>query len=191
MEPRGQSFPRRKSQANRIDENTSRNRAKSRKKKNNDGFNSAYQGGSRTPSLILDSNILVKLVLNEVGSKEARAEIASALKKGYTLHTIDLALAECLNVIWKHTNVLKDLKVEEANPAVEDLTRIYDGLNIITAREIAAEAVTVALTKNVSAYDSLYIAAAQKINGALYTADQKLYDIANGSVNTKLLKPKT
>jgi len=132
----------------------------------------------------------VKLVLSEAGSKEARAEIASALKKGYALHTLDLALAECLNVIWKHASVLKDLKAEEANPAAEDLTRIYDGLNIIAAREIAAEAMHFALNRNISVYDSLYVAAAQKVNGTLCSADQKLCHAAKGSVNTKPLKPK-
>jgi predicted nucleic acid-binding protein len=132
----------------------------------------------------------VKLILNETSSKEARATVTSVLKKGYTLYTVDLALAEGLNVIWKHTSILKDLKVEEANPAVEDLTRIYDGLNIIAAREITVEAMQVALTQTIAVYDALYIAAAQKINGTLYTADQKLHDAANELTNTKLLKTK-
>ncbi|MGB9914266.1 MAG: type II toxin-antitoxin system VapC family toxin [Candidatus Bathyarchaeales archaeon] len=138
---------------------------------------------------MLDSNILAKLIFNEAGSKEATITVANTLKKGYALHTVDLALAECLNVIWKHTSVLKDLKVEEANVALEDLTRIYDGLKIIVTREIVAEAIKIALAQNISAYDSLYIAAAQKTNATLYTADQKLYDAAHRSVNTKLLKP--
>jgi predicted nucleic acid-binding protein len=128
--------------------------------------------------------------MNEIGSKEAGATVASVLKKGYTLYTVDLALAEGLNVIWKHTNILKDLKVEEANPAAEDLTRIYDGLNIIATRELTAEAMHIALTQNITVYDALYIAAAQKTNGTLYTADQKLCNAANGITNTKLLKPK-
>jgi predicted nucleic acid-binding protein len=127
--------------------------------------------------------------MNESGSKEARATITNVLKKGYTLCTVDLALAEGLNAIWKHTSILKDLKPEEANPAVEDLTRIYDGLTITTTRELTAEAVHVALTRNITIYDALYIAAAQKMNGTLYTADQKLCDAANGITNTKLLKP--
>jgi predicted nucleic acid-binding protein len=129
--------------------------------------------------------------MNESGSREARATVANILKKGYTLYTVDLALAEGLNVIWKHMNILKDLKLEEANSAVEDLTRIYDGLNIIATREITAEAMHVALTQNISVYDSLYIAAAQKMNGTLYTADQKLCNAANAITNTKPLKPKT
>jgi predicted nucleic acid-binding protein len=128
--------------------------------------------------------------MNEPGSKEARATVASVLKKGYILYTVDLALTEGLNVIWKHMNILKDLKREEANPAAEDLTRIYDGLNIIAAREITAEAMHVALTQNITVYDALYIAAAQKMNGTLYTADQKLHEAANGIINTKLLKLK-
>jgi predicted nucleic acid-binding protein len=92
----------------------------------------------------------VKLVMNEAGSKEARATVANILKKGYTLYTVDLALAEGLNVIWKHAAVLKDLKTEEANPAVEDLARIYDRLGIVATREITAEAMQVALAQNIS-----------------------------------------
>jgi predicted nucleic acid-binding protein len=93
-----------------------------------------------------------------------------------------------LNVIWKHISIIKDLKAEEANGAVEDLTKLYDGLKVIVGREIAAEAMHVVLAQNISAYDALYIAAAQKINGTLYTADQKLYALASRSGNTKLLK---
>jgi predicted nucleic acid-binding protein len=188
MEPRSQRFPRRKNQTNRTNEDTSGSRIEGREEKNKNGLNSAYQGGPRTPSLILDSNILVKLVMNEPRSKEARTTVANVLKKGYTLYTVDLALAEGLNAIWKHAGVLKDLKVEEANPAAEDLTRIYDGLNIIAAREVTTEAMHVALTQNITVYDALYIAAAQKTNSTLYTADRKLHEAANGITNTKLLK---
>ena len=136
----------------------------------------------------MDSNILVKLVLNEAGSKEARASVADALKKGYALHTVDIALAEGLNVIWKHANALKDLKMKEARPATEDLTRVYDGLNIVTAREIAAEAVRIALAQNITVYDSLYIAGAQKLKGILFTADWKLCVTAKKISNARMLK---
>ena len=136
----------------------------------------------------MDSNILVKLVLNEVGSKEARASVADALKKGYALHTVDLALAESLNAIWKHANALKDLNMKEAMPAAEDLTRVYDGLNIVTAREIAAEAVRIALAQSITVYDSLYIAAAQKLKGILYTADWKFCVTAKKITNARMLK---
>jgi predicted nucleic acid-binding protein len=132
----------------------------------------------------------MKLVMSEPGSKEARTTITNVLKKGYTLYTVDIALAESLNVIWKHTNIFKDLRPEETNPTVEDLTKIYDGLNIITTREIKEETIHIALAQNITIYDSLYIAATQKLNGTLYTADQKLFTAANRITKSKLLKSK-
>jgi predicted nucleic acid-binding protein len=133
----------------------------------------------------------VKLVLSEPGSKEARASVTNYLKKGYTLYTVDLALAECLNVLWKHANLLSDLKAEDAKSAVEDLIKVYDDLNIVTAREIAIETLKIAFTQNVTVYDELYIAVSLKVNGTLYTADQKLCTTANTITNSKLLKPTT
>jgi predicted nucleic acid-binding protein len=103
------------------------------------------------------------------------------------LYTVDLALAECLNVIWKHAKLLNDL--EDAPAAVEDLLKIYDTLNVITARDIAEATINIALTSKVSVYDALYIALGQKLNGTLYTADQKLCSTADKITNTKLLKP--
>lgn len=99
-------------------------------------------------------------------------------------------MAESLNVIWKHVNLLKDLKPEEATPTIEDLTKLYDGLNVITTREITQETAEIALTQNITIYDALFITAAQKLNGTLYTADQKLCTTANKITKSKLLKPK-
>ena len=128
--------------------------------------------------------------MNEAGSKEARASVAEVLKKGWSLHTVDIALAEGLNAIWKHANVLKDLKAEEAIPATEDLTKIFDGLNIVSAREVAEETAHIALTHGITVYDSLYIATALKLNGTLYTADRQLCTTAKKITNARLLKTK-
>ncbi|MGA3192630.1 MAG: type II toxin-antitoxin system VapC family toxin [Candidatus Bathyarchaeia archaeon] len=190
MEPRNQEFSRRKSQANGTDKNTSRNRIKNTKEGNKNRLNNPHQGGQRTPKLILDSNIIIKLVMNEPGSKRARATITNLLKKGYTLYTVDIALAGGLNAIWKHTNIHKDLRPEETNPTIDDLTKIYDGLGILTTRELKEATTEIALTQNITIYDSLYVAATQKLNGTLYTADQKLHNTANKIINSRLLKPK-
>ena len=91
----------------------------------------------------------------------------------------------------KHANLLSDLKTEDTKSTLEDLIKVYDGLNIVTSRDIAEETLNIAQTQNVTVYDALYIAAAQKISGTLYTADQKLAATANTTTNTKLLKPPT
>jgi len=126
-------------------------------------------------------------LLNDPDSKEARTEVTSFLKKGYTLCTVDVALVECLNVIWKHTNLLKDLTREEAYLAVDDLTKLFDGLAITTARELKDEALHIAVAQNITVYDALFIAAAQKMNATLYTADKKLCTKADKTIKSKLL----
>ncbi len=129
---------------------------------------------------------MAKLILNEADSQQARAEIKAALKKGTALYTTDLALTECLNIIWKHTTLLKD--IQDPDSAVEDLFEVYDHLTIISTRAIAEETINIATTKNIPVCDATYIALAQKLNGTLYTADKKLASIANTITNTKLLK---
>jgi predicted nucleic acid-binding protein len=101
---------------------------------------------------------------------------------------VDIALAEGLNVIWKHANLLKDIDSKETNVAVEDLTKLYDGLAITSTREIKEQTMQIAITQNITIYDALYIATAQKLNATLYTADQKLYSTANKTTKAKLLK---
>ena len=126
-------------------------------------------------------------MLNESDSKEARIEVSDFLKKGYTLCTVDIALAECLNVIWKHSNLLKDLEPKEASLAAEDLTKLYDGLSITSTRELKDEAMQIAISLNITVYDALFIAAAQKINATLYTADKKLFSKTSNLIKSKLL----
>jgi predicted nucleic acid-binding protein len=126
-------------------------------------------------------------VLNESDSKEARTEVSGFLKKGYTLCTVDIALAECLNVIWKHSNLLKDLESEEASLVAEDLTKLYNGLSITPTRELKDEAMQIAISQNITVYDALFIAATQKTNATLYTADKKLCTKTDKLIKSKLL----
>jgi predicted nucleic acid-binding protein len=92
---------------------------------------------------------------------------------------VDISLAECLNVIWKHTNLLKDLDPKEANLAIEDLTKLYDDLAITPTRELKDLAIHIAISQNITVYDALFIAAAQRMNAPLYTADKKLCEKAD------------
>ncbi len=100
---------------------------------------------------------------------------------------MDIALAECLNVIWKHSNLLKDLKPEEASLAAKDLTKLYDELSITPTRELTDEAMQIAKFQNITVYDALFIAATQKMDATLYTADKKLCSKADKLIKTKLL----
>lgn len=139
-------------------------------------------------SLVLDSNILVKLVTGEPGSKEARASITSFLKKGYGLYTVDVALAEGFSAVWKHVKIHRDLKLEDAYSTVQDLAKIYDKLTILTVRELLEEVKDIAFTQNITVYDSFYTAAARRMGATLYTADEKLHNLSRKITVSKLLK---
>ncbi len=125
-------------------------------------------------------------MLNESDSTEVRSEVTNFLKKGYGLCSVDIALAECLNVIWKHINLLKDLEPKEAGLAIEDLIKLYDDLAITPTRELKDEAMHVAISQNITVYDALFIAAAQKVNATLYTADKELCEKTNKLIKLKL-----
>jgi predicted nucleic acid-binding protein len=126
--------------------------------------------------------------LNEPGSEEAKAIVADALKKGSTPHTSDIALAESLNALWKHATIFKDIKKEEIATATEQLAEFYDRLDIITTRDCLEKTMHIALNHDIAVYDACFVAATQKVNGTLYSADQKLCAVASKIVNVKMLK---
>lgn len=131
----------------------------------------------------------MKLALNEANSKEARRAVNTYLEKDYALHTMDIALAESLNAVWKHTKIVKDLKSEEAKKTAHDLIKICDKLDKLTTQGLAEEATNISLTQDITIYDALYVAATQKLSATFFTSDQKLHTIAGKITNSKLLKP--
>jgi predicted nucleic acid-binding protein len=111
------------------------------------------------------------------------------LEKDYQLYTVANALAECLNAIWKHATLLKDLNVEDTKTATDYLLQTFARLNVANTPDLAKETMAIAQTLKVPVYDALYIALAKKEKGTLYTSDQKLAKTAKTTTTTKLLKP--
>ena len=138
-------------------------------------------------TMILDSNVLIKLIVNEPNSEKARRRIREVIEENFSLYTIDIALAESLNALWKHVKLHRDLQKREAESAAKDLKELYDSLNVITTRELLDEAIETALTWDITVYDSLYVTAAKKLRATLYTADQKLYNVSKKIVSSELL----
>ena len=119
-----------------------------------------------------------------------RLTVENFLEKGYLLYTVDNALAECLNVIWKHATLLKDLSPEDTKTATNYLLQAFIRLNIAKTPDLAERTMTIAQTLKIPIYDALYITLAEKEKGTLYTADQKLATTAKTITAVKLLKPK-
>ncbi|MCE4608553.1 MAG: type II toxin-antitoxin system VapC family toxin [Caldisphaeraceae archaeon] len=128
--------------------------------------------------IVLDTSFLVKLILEEKGSEKARNLARSWAKNGEAQATIDLALPEALNAVWKHTLKVGDLGLNEATDSVRDLLKIWTTLKVYSSKEVAEEAFRLALEENITVYDALYIQLAKFTRAGLTTFDEKLSRIA-------------
>jgi predicted nucleic acid-binding protein len=138
-------------------------------------------------SLLLDTSIIVKLVIEEPGSQNARIRVKEALAQGHILISVDIALSEALNAFWKHTKIHRDLDVEDALRAAEDLHLLWDRIRIIPSREVSTDALRLAIELGLPTYDSLFLVASRKAKSTLYTADKKLYEASRSIFDSELL----
>ncbi|MET1159545.1 MAG: type II toxin-antitoxin system VapC family toxin [Thermoprotei archaeon] len=128
--------------------------------------------------IVLDASFLVKLILSEEGSRKARDLTRLWIRKGEMLLTIDLALPEALNAVWKHALKIHDIDKGEAIEAVKDLLKLWTKLRIHSSKEIAEEAFKLALDEDITVYDALYIQLAKSTGAGLATFDKKIAEIA-------------
>ena len=128
--------------------------------------------------IVLDASFLVKLVLGEEGSGEARSLARSWARSGEVMATVDLALPEALNAVWKHCLGIGDIGRDEAIDIVEDLLRLWRTLRVYPLSKVAREAFVLALEEGITVHDALYLQLARIVGGGLATFDKKLSRIA-------------
>ena len=139
-------------------------------------------------SLLLDSSIIVKLVIQEQGSQRARVRVKEALGQGRALISVDEALPEALNALWKHAVIHRDIDAEEAVRAAEDLLHLWDRMRIIPGREVSTDAFRIAVELGLPIYDSLFLAASRRTASTLITADTRLYEASKDAFDSELLR---
>ena len=129
-------------------------------------------------TLVVDASVLVKLVLEESGSKEAREVFSNALKLGEGIFVPDIALSEAFNALWKHCFLVRDIGFEECLGAARDLLKIWRLLEVYSTDRFAVEALEVAVRKGLTFYDSLYLVLALELKGSLVSFDYELREKA-------------
>ena len=130
---------------------------------------------------LLDASALLPLVTRSGKKLIAMAACAELI-------TIDLAIYEACNGLWKLATLLKTLTLKDA----QDIATV---LNELTAQNLIqpisfvsidlAHTLDIAQKAQVTFYDASYIAAAQNIKATLATEDQKLLKAANKFVRTR------
>jgi predicted nucleic acid-binding protein len=118
--------------------------------------------------LVIDASVVVKLFVPEEFSPEA----SSVLGDAYELHAPDLLVAEFGNALWK--------KVQRGSLTPVQASGIADSLAILPVQfhpsaPLLPKAVTIAVGRNVTVYDALYLALAENLRAPFVTADHRLH----------------
>jgi len=123
---------------------------------------------------VIDSSALAALLLKEEGWKKIREILR---KKPYTL---ELAIKEAANSIWKRAKLLRDIDESKALTILEDLLKLRRTALRIEPQDIyLAQALKIALKNDATIYDSLFIAQALAKKAILVTLDKKQAEIAD------------
>lgn len=127
-------------------------------------------------------------MVREGDSAAARASIAEAIRDGTQLYTMDIALAESLNALWKHYKIHRDIGEEEYKWGAEKLREVFLGFHSIGSSEVSVKASDIAGRIGISVYDAFYVAAADRTDALLLTADKTLHRRSHGLVQSRLLR---
>lgn len=113
--------------------------------------------------IVLDASVLIKCLLPEDGSQEARTLLASQ-----PCAAPELIVSECVNALWKNVRLarLTDSEAREAEMILGAL-----GVELVRMGPLTGRALDLALRLEHAAYDCFYLALAEQRGLDLVTAD--------------------
>lgn len=121
---------------------------------------------------VIDSSALAKLLLKEEGWKRVEEII---VEKPFTL---DLAIKEVANAIWRRVVLLHDIDIEKVLTLLNHLLELKKVLRVEPQDQYIVQAFTIALENNIAVYDALFIAQAMIKKATLVTSDKRQFDVA-------------
>ena len=122
-------------------------------------------------SCVVDASVAVKLFLAEPLAAEASTLFGLLTDPANVFHVPDLFYIECANIFWKY--------VQRSLATVLQATGYLTSLKALPLQrwptfDLAGDALTLALTQGITAYDACYAVLSQRLGIPLITADQKL-----------------
>jgi len=121
---------------------------------------------------VVDASVGIKLFLVDPLSDAAHALFTRLTDDPPArLYVPDLFFIECANILWKYVRRY-GYPAADARQDIGDLVRLP--LQRVSMAALAEDALTVAVEYGSTAYDSAYVALAQRLNLPLVTADQAL-----------------
>ena len=135
---------------------------------------------------VVDASVGIKLFVIEPFSDHADAlfDYLTADPPA-RFYVPDLFFIECTNILWKYVRRF-GYPLESARRDIADLTGLP--LHTISTRELADEALEIAVAHGITAYDAVYVALACRLSLPLVTADEALvHRLAGTSLDVRWL----
>ncbi len=98
--------------------------------------------------------------------------------------TLDLALYESINAVWKEHILLKKIDERVARDFVEIISRLFSVIEVTTIKGYEEEVYSLASREGLTVYDASYLYLAVRDKLVLVTDDYKLRDKASKYVKT-------
>ena len=130
-------------------------------------------GGLELREIVIDSSIIAKFILRESGWKRVR-DIVS--RRPYTL---ELAVKEVANAIWRRATLIKDIGSEKALILLSDLLELKKKMLIVEPQDqYLTQALEIAIKEGITVYDALFIAQAIVKQATLVSSDRGQCQVA-------------
>lgn len=128
---------------------------------------------------VVDASVAIKLFVIEPLSEQADALFAQlAHDPPARLYAPDLLFVECANILWKHVRRFG----YPAESALQDLVDLRAlALQSVSTADLMADALTIALAHEITAYDACYVALAHHLSVSFVTADEALVRKLDGT----------
>ena len=120
---------------------------------------------------VIDASSIAKYLLREDNWEVIRKHLADEP------HSLNLALAEVSNAIWKHYALYKEVSHEYAERMFQALKKLKDVVVFEPLESYLDSAMDISIREKITVYDALYIAQAKKL-GSLLTSDGKQKEVA-------------
>ncbi len=120
---------------------------------------------------VVDANVGIKQFIPDPLTSKVNQLFAHLEYPQTEIFVPDLFYIECANILWKY--VRAGLYAAADVPADLATLKAFP-LRIVSTANLMEDAVSIALTYQISAYDASYVALSQQVGATLLTLDQRL-----------------
>jgi len=123
---------------------------------------------------VIDASIYASVAVKDEFYEKSRSLLLNSRSLGCV--TLDLALIEAYNALWKHVYLLKRIPVDSYESIAENLKNIFEKsvTKIFNIIDVVDDALEIAVGYGITVYDSAYLALAEKLGYKLISFDKEL-----------------